>query len=576
MLVAEKMARIRIYVHSSFLDSVLIGLSKAEILHQIALKESSSKLGDSIVFPENTDRLFRIASSLSRARSLASSLGIQESKAGVHEGYLSDSELDEIETRISRVEDESSRILTDLSELRKAESHQESQEVEKLEQLERLRQEIADNLIDDIAKLRAARSLEEAKTKTGQTKYTSLVEGWVPVKSLDRLRAIVNDRSDGNCCIVLLESRPAQEFTGEVHQQPPTLLKNPRVATVYEKIVTAFGVPYYFEIDPTIIMLFTFPLIFGMMFGDVGQGFLLLLIGLGLFLVKRKGIQGGEMMNYVIQGSPLLVSCSLAAVFFGFLYGEAFGSEEVYEILDNAIHGLLGLSPHEYIKHASHILEEFLSHTVGFRIPIPFPFSPFSKPMTMLLVSLYVAFFHISLGLALSIVNKLRTRQFKEALAGPGVWLWFYVSFAYLLLRYKTQVFQALLRSSDPSALYMIIIPLIVMLIARFLVFRMEGLIEFGEHLIATIANTISYARILALALVHGAFSKIPWMMGFLSAQGAALIGGVAGFVFITLIAIILFEGLLSFIQTLRLHWVEWFLKFYSGTGFQYNPLRLE
>ena len=106
---------------------------------------------------------------------------------------------------------------------------------------------------------------------------------------------------------------------------------------------------------------------------------------------------------------------------------------------------------------------------------------------------------------------------------------------------------------------------------ARMAVHKMDGFGEALESLIASISNTISYARILALAMAHAAFSKI--LLSFLEMQGPymAVVGLLMWGVF-TVLLIMSFECLLSFIHTLRLHWVEWFLKFFSGNGYPFKP----
>jgi vacuolar-type H+-ATPase subunit I/STV1 len=111
----------------------------------------------------------------------------------------------------------------------------------------------------------------------------------------------------------------------------------------------------------------------------------------------------------------------------------------------------------------------------------------------------------------------------------------------------------------------------------------MEGL----EHLIESISNTISYSRILALNMAHAGFAKtFLFLAGVATAEIMAIIaqlqtGGImfiimfSGMLVLGTVFVLLMEGLLSFIHTLRLHWVEAFLKFYAGTGSEYKPLTL-
>ena len=113
----------------------------------------------------------------------------------------------------------------------------------------------------------------------------------------------------------------------------------------------------------------------------------------------------------------------------------------------------------------------------------------------------------------------------------------------------------------------------------------MEGFMEGLEHLIASISNTISYARILALNMAHAGFAKTFLFLGGVTTTTIEYIflhtipeGGFLMFIVMLLVGtifVLIMEGLLSFIHTLRLHWVEAYLKFYAGTGYEYKPLSL-
>ena len=95
----------------------------------------------------------------------------------------------------------------------------------------------------------------------------------------------------------------------------------------FQMLVTTYARPRYEEIDPTILMTITFPLLFGAMFGDVGHGLLLLLLGWLLSSKRINALKGMASLGSII------VACGALAVGFGFLYGSLFGSEEFFHEL---------------------------------------------------------------------------------------------------------------------------------------------------------------------------------------------------------------------------------------------------
>jgi V/A-type H+-transporting ATPase subunit I len=584
MLLAERMNKVRIYVAKSFIDDVMFKLGEAGMIHQTDIRESLKDLEGYVHPIESSERLFKLSSILSRIEMLISSLKLENEttaeKARV-ERFLSDKDLERLEEESARIEEEHSRIVSQLAEFEKEEGTQKTTRVSELNgELDKLAAVSKVQLLINREQVEVAKKIEEAKTRVGDTSKTFVIEGWVPEKKMDDLERVVQEASSGFCAFVCLETKLPQGHEGEEAKLPPTLLRNPRIAYVYEKIATSFGVPNYYEVDPSVFMLFSFPIIFGLMFGDVGQGLVLLILTLLLYMVKRRNVKTSEIFAYLIQGSPLLVMCSISAIFFGFLYGEFFGFElynkdaaHYLPLVEEGFRAATGISLSHTIQGASHSLEVAISSILGLSIRIPFPFSPFEDPSTMLLLSIYVAIVQISFGLILGLINELMNRRFKQAVIGPGLWIWFYWSFAYLLVKYGSKVFSVIFERMDILGIFLVL-PAFTMILAQVAIHKMDGFGHALESLIASISNTISYGRILALALAHGAFSRI--LLMFLELQGTLMM--IVGFVMwaaFTFLLIMCFEFLLSFIHTLRLHWVEWFLKFYSGNGFQYQPFAI-
>ena len=109
-----------------------------------------------------------------------------------------------------------------------------------------------------------------------------------------------------------------EEVDEDLSVVPPTRLKNPKLLKPFEMFVEMYGLPAYNEMDPTAFIALTYTLMFGIMFGDVGQG-LMLVVG-GFLLYRIKGMRLAGIISFA----------GLWSVFFGFMYGSVFGFEELH------------------------------------------------------------------------------------------------------------------------------------------------------------------------------------------------------------------------------------------------------
>jgi V/A-type H+-transporting ATPase subunit I len=547
MLVPDRMARVRIQVHSAYTDSVLHELAEAGCIEIIDVKQSVEDFEGRLKPLEASDKLFRISSLASRASVLLENLRAQPPQRRVPvEGSLSDERLGEMEKTIVLLEQQTAKLQARLLELERSEqrSSEEEAEIEKVKgELEALGKQVGDDLYLAHELLEIERKVESSKTFIGATSRTNVIEGWVPLKRIGETNKIVKNSTDGCYAFTLLpvELSSHEEHGRALPNPPPTLLSNPKIAQVFETLTKSFGIPNYAEIDPTVIMLFSFPLIFGLMFGDVGHGAIVTLAGFALTLAERRGMRAGEIGGYFLKGSRLIFLCGISSIFFGFfLYDEFFGAEAWHFFGLEAPRMLLG--------------------------PFKFPVHLMEEPMEILRLAIYIAMIHISLGLVLQVVNHIRSRRYRQALVGPVMWLWFYWSaVGYPFLTYGSKMLQVYL-SDIMFLLLFLILPFATMMVSRIAVHKMEGFGETLESALSSISNTISYARILALAMAHASFSLMIYRM---ASSGSAVFVALAAFLTVLVVS---FEGLLVFMHTLRLHWVEWFLKFYSGTGVPYDP----
>jgi len=292
------------------------------------------------------------------------------------------------------------------------------------------------------------------------------------------------------------------------------------------------------------------------MFGDVGSGLVVVLFSSLFYLFKKRGLvipdnaYGGlgGVFNMVIQGSPLLILSGLSAFVIGFLYGTVFGNVVWFRMITG--------------------------------LPGPLWFEPFDNIRLMLRLSITIGVIHIMSGLVLDIFNKLYVREYRELIAGPLVWLWFYGAFGITLLQYGLRFPNYLFDPRNTTDLFLRIgVPLIAMMVLKLWTEGGMGLMTTFENLLASLSHTISYVRILAMKLIDDVFLRL--FLGVLVAFTAwgNIIGTAVGWILfaaLTTVLILILETAFVFMQSLRLHWVEWFLKFYAGSGTAFKPYGIE
>lgn len=387
---------------------------------------------------------------------------------------------------------------------------------------------------------------EEVKGLGGVAGRLRVFEAWTLKKNIPEVKKVLDEVTNGLYLLEEAELLVYEEAEAPTHIEPPRYLKS------YQSLVNGFGAPTSYELNPAPLMFITFPIIFGFMFGDVGHGLLLLIGAIYFMYLRAKRAKVFELFEPIVQGADILLYCAISSTIVGGLfYGTVFGSKLWFKQL---------------------------FHLEG----PPIPLASLHEPIPLLKLSIFMGIFHILLGLLLDIINKVRNGEVRQALAGPFTWLIFYSVagglFAYyVLVVKKTSRFISDMFVFDVSKLPLPMPPLllilglfVVMLLIRV---RFEEPIEgFGsalESFVASLSNSISYARIFSFFLVHHAISEIGLLGGI---EEAVTPMSLFAFVLATFL-IMSIELLATFMQTLRLHWVEWFLKFYEGAGRIFSPL---
>ncbi len=324
--------------------------------------------------------------------------------------------------------------------------------------------------------------------------------------------------------------------------EPPIKLKNNKFSQPFSMFVEMYGLPSYNGINPTAFVAVTYTLLFGIMFGDLGQGLVLAIAGALLWKFKKFAL------------GPILTRIGISGAFFGLLYGSVFGYEELLD----PVYEALGIT--------------FL------------PFKIMNNVTTILIGAIALGVLIMFISILINIVMGIKNKQLEEALFGnngiAGL-----VFFGSILIGAVAE----LLGVHIMNAVYvivLIILPLIAMFLREPLAcwvkgkkYHMEGGIsdfiasnffEVFEFLLGYATNTLSFIRIGGFVLSHASMMLVVMALSEQVSAAASPIVVILGNVFVMGI-----EGLLVGIQTLRLEFYEIFSRFYSGDGKPFEPVKI-
>ena len=418
--------------------------------------------------------------------------------------------------------------------------------------LRKLAQTHQKELRDLLWDVHVSRMMADAIVRFGQLRHTYVVVGWVPTQNLENLTTRLKQASPE----VLIEAIPT-ERSGH-HSNVPVALTNNRWLRPIQMLVTTYGRPSYGELDPTWLMALTFPLLFGAMFGDLGQGLVLLILGL---LIDR-----GVILKAMSSLGLLIAYCGASAAIFGFLYGSIFGFE-------------------------GHLIDEYL----GFHFEPPW-LSPIHEILPVLSLAIDAGIVILLLSFLLGMFNNIRARDWPHLVFGhTGIVMFiFYLAFLALLGSFlgttaiAPQVAVAIASLPIPWTLIAIVFGLGVMFsgalrnwmeghrpmegsgVGGCMMFFVQSFMDLFESVISLLSNTLSFVRVGAFAVAHGGLSLAIFALAGEEADLGFWITLLLGNIFI-----IGFEGLIVGIQTMRLHYYEILGKFFHGGGMRFEPLTL-
>lgn len=370
-----------------------------------------------------------------------------------------------------------------------------------------------------------------ACTKEKNREVFYILCGWMTEKDAKAFQKDISEDKNLYCFV--------ENGDSEGHGEPPTKLKNPKVFRPFEMFVRMYGLPSYHEMDPTIFVALTYILIFGAMFGDVGQGLCLVAGGFLLYKFKKLDL------------AAIIGTAGIFSTVFGLLFGSIFGFEDVIPAL--------------WIKPTTAMAD------------VPF----LGKLNTVFVAAIGFGMFLILLTMVFHIINGIRSRDVENiwfdqnAVAG----LVFYGSLVAVILLFTTG-------HQIPGTIVLVVmfvIPLLIIMLKEPLtrlakrqspviedgkvMFFVQSFFELFEVMLSYLSNTLSFIRIGAFAVSHASMMEVVLMLAGAESGSPNWLVVVLGNLFVMGM-----EGLIVGIQVLRLEYYELFSRYYKGSGKPFKP----
>ena len=327
--------------------------------------------------------------------------------------------------------------------------------------------------------------------------------------------------------------------------QCPTLLKNNWFARPFELFVEMYSLPQYDDFDPTFFLSITYCLLFGIMFGDMGQGIVLMILGL---VFEKKGKLFG-----------IIGRAGITSTIFGFLFGSLFGNEEI-------------LNPvHQSLFHVREKLFDVMSN---------------SNTMTLLLGAMLVGAVLILMSMSLNIINNVKHKKWGEVFFSQNGIAGF-CFYLYVLLAAGGVLVGGGSPLLNPACMVIFVgVPVICFLMKEAFTnlvehkpmtpeegwggYVLQNIFEVLEIILSFVTNSMSYLRVGGFVLSHAGMMLVVMTLVKMTSN-AGIIVLILGNIFVMVL-----EGLVVGIQSLRLEYYEMFSRYYNGGGRKYKALTAE
>ena len=375
-----------------------------------------------------------------------------------------------------------------------------------------------------------------------------VVVGWIPAKAESALKAELSKLN-----LMEVSFKGGQEAK---KHNPPTKIKNAGIFRPFEFFVDMYSMPNYNEFDPTPFVAITYTILFGIMFGDLGQGPCIAIVGFLMWKLKKMAI------------GKILIPCGISSAFFGLVYGSVFGFEEwlnpMYEAM--GIAGSHGKPIHVMDGATSQLV---IYATIGFGALL------------------------IMIAMGIGIVSNIKQGHLEHALFGESglASLMLYIGIIGFGLTAFLGWTIATFGGSVNIWVWLVILvflPLIAILLKGILGplcegkpwkpaswgdYFMQSFFEIIVMFIEYLAHTMSFLRVGAFVLVHAGMMLVVFTLADMAA------GMMPVYIIIVIIGNIIvtcLECLLVCIQVLRLQYYELFSRYYEGSGRKFEPVTVK
>ncbi len=409
-----------------------------------------------------------------------------------------------------------------------------------------------------LARFSLSAQITATKNRLESTSQVYRIKGWIPYRDSREMMKELDALTESRVAIRVY--RPLEVpsvLSGE--EKVPVLLKHGKLVGAFERMIFSYGSPLYGNVDPTPFVALFFTLLFGIMFGDAGQGLIFLLAGI---LMAAKVVNVGGWNKF----APVFMAIGCSSMIMGVLTGEFFATETVLEPFAHWVTGLFG-TPHAPIINLAPTNERYIQAIFG-----------------IFGVTIGIGFFINSIGLVINMVNNVSRRQWGKALFGKtgfagAAFFWYVVVLVLrmVLLKHGVHVFDWV----------------VIALTAFFAAFGepferlvdgerpvlengggamiIGGVVEIIELVSTYLSCTISFVRVGAFALAHA-------VLGFIINMMTETVGGAGGIAVLVVgnAIVVVLEGMIVAIQVIRLQYYEFFSKFFNETGREFKPFAFE
>ena len=409
-----------------------------------------------------------------------------------------------------------------------------------------------------LARFSIGGQIQTVRNSLESTSLVYRITGWIPESDSHQMMNDLDKLTEGRIAIRVYQPKEVPSVArGE--EKVPVKLKHGKLVGAFERMIFSYGSPLYGNIDPTPFVAMFFTLLFGIMFGDAGQGFVFFLAGL-LMAFNVVKVPGWN------KFAPIFMAIGVSSMIMGLLTGEFFATEKVLEPFALWVTGLFG-EPHSPILNFSPTGPNYITMIFG-----------------IFGVTIGIGFIINTVGLIINIINNISHRHFGKAFFGKtglagACFFWYVVVFAIRIAAV----------GHTPAVYDWVIIGLLVFFAAFGEPFErlvdgerpvlengvgsmiIGGVVEIIELVSTYLSSSISFVRVGAFALAHAVLGFIIYMM-------TEMVGGIGGVLILVIgnAIVIVLEGMIVAIQVVRLQYYEFFSKFFNETGREFKPFVFE